>query len=135
MIDVDMVKLLPQAFEDFQKSFKLPGILPGGSHCMMNAVSSFLVGISRFMLYFHLTSSPCHNLRSMQMVGHSWAQIYTSHHLPHLHSSTRMEEYGNFYDLPFFLLVTNANFNIACHVILHKLGNCGFWSFMSLWLQ
>lgn len=42
MIDVDMVKLLPQAFEDFQKSFKLPGILPGGSHCMMNAVSSLL---------------------------------------------------------------------------------------------
>ena len=43
MIDVDMVKLLPQAFEDFQQSFKLPGTLPGGSHCMMNAVSSFLV--------------------------------------------------------------------------------------------
>ena len=39
MIDVDLVKLLPQAFEDFQNSFKLPGILPGGSHCMMNAVS------------------------------------------------------------------------------------------------
>ena len=38
MIDVDLVKLLPQAFENFQKSFKLPAILPGGSHCMMNAV-------------------------------------------------------------------------------------------------
>jgi len=43
MIDVDMVKLLPQAFEDFQKSYKLPGTLPGASHCMMNAVSSLLV--------------------------------------------------------------------------------------------
>ena len=77
MIDVDMVKLLPQAFEDFQQSFKLPGILPGGSHCMMNAVSGFLVGISRFMLYFHLTSSPFHNLRLMQMVDLSWVQICT----------------------------------------------------------
>ncbi|KAL7537548.1 hypothetical protein ACHAXR_007900, partial [Thalassiosira sp. AJA248-18] len=40
MIDVDMVKLLPQAFEDLQRNFKLPGILPGGSHCMMNAVNA-----------------------------------------------------------------------------------------------
>ena len=41
MIDVDMVKLLPQAFDDLRNNFKLPGILPGGSHCMMNAVSLF----------------------------------------------------------------------------------------------
>ena len=53
MIDVDLVKLLPQAFEDFQNSFKLPGILPGGSHCMMNAVSWFTVialGLANFSL-------------------------------------------------------------------------------------
>ncbi|KAL3799181.1 hypothetical protein ACHAW5_005458 [Stephanodiscus triporus] len=40
MIDVDAMKLLPHAFEDFQLNFKLPGILPGGSHCMMNAVNA-----------------------------------------------------------------------------------------------
>jgi len=39
MLDVDMVKLLPQLFEDVKHNFKLPGILPGGTHCMMNAVN------------------------------------------------------------------------------------------------
>lgn len=39
MVDVDVVKLLPIAHENFQQKFKLPGILPGGSHCMMSAVS------------------------------------------------------------------------------------------------
>ncbi len=39
MIDVDLPKLLPRSFEDFQNKFKLSSILPGGSHCMMNAVS------------------------------------------------------------------------------------------------
>ena len=39
MVDVDVVKLLPDAFDDLQQNFKLPGILPGGSHCMMSAVS------------------------------------------------------------------------------------------------
>ena len=61
MIDVDLVKLLPQAFEDFQNSFKLPGILPGGSHCMMNAVSWFTVialGLPTF-LYSTLSLTHC----------------------------------------------------------------------------
>ncbi|KAL9178436.1 hypothetical protein ACHAXT_003766 [Thalassiosira profunda] len=40
MCDVDMPKLLPRSFADFERNFKLPGILPGGSHCMMNAVNS-----------------------------------------------------------------------------------------------
>ena len=39
MVDVDVVKLLPDAFDDLQQNFKLSGILPGGSHCMMSAVS------------------------------------------------------------------------------------------------
>jgi len=39
MIDVDLIKLLPKSFEDLQKNFKLSSILPGGSHCMMNAVN------------------------------------------------------------------------------------------------
>jgi len=40
MIDVDLVKLLPQSFQDLQHNFKLPSILPGGNHCMMNAVNA-----------------------------------------------------------------------------------------------
>jgi len=40
MLDLDVVKLLPQLFEDVKQNFKLPGILPGGSHCMMNAVNA-----------------------------------------------------------------------------------------------
>jgi len=43
MVDVDVVKLLPIAHENFQQKFKLPGILPGGSHCMMSAVSGRLL--------------------------------------------------------------------------------------------
>lgn len=39
MIDVDLIKLLPKCFEDLQQNFKLSSILPGGSHCMMNAVN------------------------------------------------------------------------------------------------
>ena len=40
MIDVDLMNLLPKAYDDFQRNFKLPGILPGGAHCMMSAVST-----------------------------------------------------------------------------------------------
>jgi hypothetical protein len=39
MIDYDMVKYLPALYADFVAGFKLPGTLPGGSHCMMNSVS------------------------------------------------------------------------------------------------
>lgn len=38
MIDLDLVGKLPNLHNDFQSNFKLPGILPGGLHCMMNAV-------------------------------------------------------------------------------------------------
>ena len=31
-------KLLPETFEDFSRSFRLPSLLPGGKHCLMNAV-------------------------------------------------------------------------------------------------
>ena len=40
MIDFDIVKLLPKFHHHFSSSFKLPGIMPGGTHCMMNSVSS-----------------------------------------------------------------------------------------------
>ena len=39
LLDVDMVKLLPQLFDDLKNNFMLPSILPGGSHCMMNALN------------------------------------------------------------------------------------------------
>ena len=62
MIDVDLVKLLPHAFQDFQNSFKLPGILPGGSHCMMNAVSwltAILLVFANFTLAHCLSLTRC----------------------------------------------------------------------------
>ena len=34
-----MVKFLPRAYENFTNNFKLSNILPGGAHCMMNAVN------------------------------------------------------------------------------------------------
>ena len=39
MLDLDMVKMLPRAYENFATSFKLPKILPGGEHCMMNSIN------------------------------------------------------------------------------------------------
>jgi hypothetical protein len=38
MIDFDMNKLLPPMYANLQKSFRYPGVLPGGDHCMMNSV-------------------------------------------------------------------------------------------------
>jgi hypothetical protein len=38
MIDLDVIKLLPKLYEAIQNDFLLPGVLPGGLHCMMNAV-------------------------------------------------------------------------------------------------
>lgn len=43
MIDLDVIKLLPKLYEAILCDFKLPGILPGGVHCMMNAVSDCLL--------------------------------------------------------------------------------------------
>jgi hypothetical protein len=43
MIDFDIVKLLPKFHHHFSSSFKLPGIMPGGTHCMMNSVSSLFI--------------------------------------------------------------------------------------------
>ena len=39
MIDVDMKRLMPWMYDNFQESFNLPSVLPGGSHCMMNPVT------------------------------------------------------------------------------------------------
>ena len=39
MLDFDIVKLLPECYNDLLQTFKMTSLLPGGSHCMMNAVS------------------------------------------------------------------------------------------------
>ena len=41
MIDFDVVKLLPKLYQALLDKFELPGCLPGGIHCMMNAVRDF----------------------------------------------------------------------------------------------
>jgi hypothetical protein len=38
MIDLDINKLLPNLYDNFMDSFRYPGVLPGGYHCMMNSV-------------------------------------------------------------------------------------------------
>jgi hypothetical protein len=53
MIDFDVVKLLPKFHHHFLSSFKLPGILPGGTHCMMNSVSSLFI---HFFMFKYLYS-------------------------------------------------------------------------------
>ena len=39
LIDFDLMKPLPSLYDDMRGAFLLPGILPGGGHCMMNQVS------------------------------------------------------------------------------------------------
>eukprot|EP00980_Cylindrotheca_fusiformis_P021651 scaffold8505_cov130-Cylindrotheca_fusiformis.AAC.17 len=39
MIDFDVNRLLPNMYSNFLKSFRLPEVLPGGTHCMMNSVT------------------------------------------------------------------------------------------------
>jgi hypothetical protein len=38
MIDLDVETLLPALYNDFKGRMRLPGVLPGGAHCMMSAV-------------------------------------------------------------------------------------------------
>jgi hypothetical protein len=55
LYDFDMDKLMPALCDDFTKQFKLPEFLPGGAHCMMNAVRSFW--LSCFSLFMSLGES------------------------------------------------------------------------------
>lgn len=43
MIDVDTNRLLPKLNANFLQSFRYHGVLPGGSHCLMNSVSDIFV--------------------------------------------------------------------------------------------
>jgi hypothetical protein len=38
LIDLDVPKLLPKVYLNFMESMRMPGVLPGGAHCMMSAV-------------------------------------------------------------------------------------------------
>ena len=40
MIDLDVESLLPALYTDFQTRLRIPGVTPGGAHCMMAAVVS-----------------------------------------------------------------------------------------------
>jgi hypothetical protein len=40
LIDLDLKKFLPETLDDFMAHFLAPDFLPGGKHCMMNAVST-----------------------------------------------------------------------------------------------
>jgi hypothetical protein len=51
MIDFDVVKLLPKLYEELLNKFELAGCLPGGIHCMMNAVRESAV-VSLLLLFF-----------------------------------------------------------------------------------
>ena len=43
MVDLDVVKLLPRCYDNFMKTFRLTSLLPGGDHCMLNAVSTSIM--------------------------------------------------------------------------------------------
>jgi len=38
IIDLDVTTMLPALYTNFKESVRLPGVLPGGAHCMMSAV-------------------------------------------------------------------------------------------------
>jgi hypothetical protein len=39
LIDYEMVRYGPELDDNFVRAFKMPGILPGGKHCLLNRVS------------------------------------------------------------------------------------------------
>ena len=59
MIDLDINKLVPNLHEDFLDSFRYPGVLPGGDHCMMNSVRcqnrSFHMSLGHFFFKKHIS--------------------------------------------------------------------------------
>ena len=60
MIDLDVEALLPALYTDFQTHMRLPGITPGGAHCMMSAVRNggLLEGCTGDISCCDLTSLP-----------------------------------------------------------------------------
>jgi hypothetical protein len=44
VIDEDLSMFAPKLLEELQKNFSFPGIFPGGEHCLMSAVRSFVPG-------------------------------------------------------------------------------------------
>lgn len=66
MIDLDLVKLLPELNENFAARFKFPGLLPGGTHCMMNAVCNCFFMIDKTDM-LTLTAHLCFGQTSLCM--------------------------------------------------------------------
>jgi hypothetical protein len=59
MTDLDIGKLLPKMYSNFVESMRMPGVLPGGAHCMMSAVRIKLLLMkklrARYCGWTHLT--------------------------------------------------------------------------------
>ena len=75
MIDYDIIRMLPELYEDLVSNLKIPECLPGGQKCMMNAVCTFCA--------LHLMLSNCFPYlrcmlfcRLIKMGDHLWGQIY-----------------------------------------------------------
>jgi len=78
MLDFDIIKLFPQLNEDFKSCFKLPGCLPGGSHCMMNAVSRSMCRHNLCIIHQDQFSQPILIVnRSTVVDAPSWDRTYT----------------------------------------------------------
>eukprot|EP00986_Skeletonema_menzelii_P003949 scaffold1293_cov139-Skeletonema_menzelii.AAC.4 len=108
MIDVDLIKLLPKSFEDLQNNFKLSSILPGGSHCMMNAVN---VNGRPFMgpnLYITPPSSFTHFHQDGHVSSLGYNEVVMLRRLPERHKCRALEllngssntSYSTLYGLP-----------------------------------
>ena len=50
MIDYDIIRMLPELYEDLLSNLKIPECLPGGQKCMMNAVCTFSLAVDALKL-------------------------------------------------------------------------------------
>ena len=45
LVNLDLKRILPETYDDFKANFLASELLPGGFHCMMNAVSLFACSV------------------------------------------------------------------------------------------
>lgn len=79
MIDLDVKKFLPETAESFLENFLMPGVLPGGKYCMMNAVRKQTHFYLLCSCYIHLLNMFHHfiPIRLISMGDRSWDPIFT----------------------------------------------------------
>lgn len=65
MTDVDIPKLLPELNDYYQEIFKMKEILPGGTWCMMNRVSTMFLSACRSYCIYSLISLFCNSVHSV----------------------------------------------------------------------